>query len=61
MTVTAKGAVLNQLVAPIIIKTLGLDPDALEAAGKEQISVLPFLIERRSITRFPATDQFQFI
>jgi Type I phosphodiesterase / nucleotide pyrophosphatase len=35
--------VLNQQVAPTIIKTLGFDPNQLQAVKKEQISVLPFL------------------
>lgn len=35
--------VLNQQVAPTIIKALGLNPDDLEAVQKEQIHVLPFL------------------
>jgi len=38
-----KSAVLNQQVAPTIIKALGLDPSDLEAVRKEQIPVLPFL------------------
>jgi hypothetical protein len=38
-----KSQVLNQQVAPTIIKALGLDPDELEAVRKEQIHVLPFL------------------
>ena len=42
-----KSAVLNQQVAPTIIKALGLDPDELEAVRKEQISVLPFLFKGR--------------
>jgi Type I phosphodiesterase / nucleotide pyrophosphatase len=40
-----KSAVLNQQVAPTIIKALGLDPDSLEAVRKEQIPVLPFLFK----------------
>ena len=40
-----KSSVLNQQVAPTIIKALGLDPDKLEAVRKEQISELPFLFE----------------
>jgi hypothetical protein len=40
-----KTSVLNQQVAPTIIKALGLDPNKLEAVRKEQISVLPFLFE----------------
>ena len=40
---TVKSAVLNQQVAPTIIKALGLDPNELEAVKKEQIHVLPFL------------------
>ena len=35
--------VLNQQVAPTIIKALGFDPNQLEAVKKEQITVLPFL------------------
>jgi hypothetical protein len=35
--------VLNQQVAPTIIKALGFDPSQLEAVKKEQITVLPFL------------------
>jgi hypothetical protein len=35
--------VLNQQVAPTIIKALGFDPTQLEAVKKEQIAVLPFL------------------
>ena len=35
--------VLNQQVAPTIIKALGFDPNQLEAVKKEQIAVLPFL------------------
>jgi hypothetical protein len=40
-----KSAVLNQQVAPTIIKALGLDPENLEAVRKEQIPVLPFLFK----------------
>ncbi len=40
-----KSAVLNQQVAPTIIKALGLNPDELEAVRKEQIAVLPFLFD----------------
>jgi Type I phosphodiesterase / nucleotide pyrophosphatase len=40
-----KSAVLNQQVAPTIIKALGLNPDELEAVVKEQIPVLPFLFK----------------
>jgi hypothetical protein len=40
-----KSAVLNQQVAPTIIKALGLNPDDLEAVRKEQIPVLPFLFK----------------
>jgi Type I phosphodiesterase / nucleotide pyrophosphatase len=40
-----KSSVLNQQVAPTIIKALGLDPEDLEAVRKEQISVLPFLFK----------------
>jgi len=42
-----KSAVLNQQVAPTIIKALGLDPEELEAVRKEQIPVLPFLFKGR--------------
>jgi hypothetical protein len=40
---TVKTPVLNQQVAPTIIKALGLDPNELEAVKKEQIQTLPFL------------------
>jgi Type I phosphodiesterase / nucleotide pyrophosphatase len=40
---TVKSAVLNQQVAPTIIKALGFDPNELEAVKEEQIHVLPFL------------------
>lgn len=40
---TVKSAVLNQQVAPTIIKALGIDPNELEAVREEQIHVLPFL------------------
>jgi hypothetical protein len=40
---TVKTAVLNQQVAPTIIKALGYDPTELQGAKQEQISVLPFL------------------
>jgi hypothetical protein len=40
-----KSAVLNQQVAPTIIKALGLNPEDLEAVRKEQIPVLPFLFK----------------
>jgi hypothetical protein len=40
---TIKAAVLNQQVAPTIIKALGFDPNELEAVKQEQIHVLPFL------------------
>jgi arylsulfatase A-like enzyme len=40
-----RSPVLNQQVAPTIIKALGLDPESLEAVRKEQISVLPFLFK----------------
>jgi hypothetical protein len=39
-----KTPVLNQQVAPTIIKVLGFDPDQLQAVQKEQINVLPFLL-----------------
>jgi Type I phosphodiesterase / nucleotide pyrophosphatase len=38
-----KTPVLNQQVAPTILKLLGLDPDQLDAVRKEQITVLPFI------------------
>jgi Type I phosphodiesterase / nucleotide pyrophosphatase len=38
-----KTPVLNQQVAPTIIKALGFDPNQLEAVKKEQINPLPFL------------------
>lgn len=40
---TVKTAVLNQQVAPTIIKALGFNPSDLEAVQQEQIHVLPFL------------------
>ena len=40
-----KSKVLNQQVAPSIIKALGLDPNDLQAVRKEQIPVLPFLFK----------------
>jgi Type I phosphodiesterase / nucleotide pyrophosphatase len=40
---TVKTPVINQQVAPTIIKALGFDPNQLEAVKKEQIAVLPFL------------------
>jgi Type I phosphodiesterase / nucleotide pyrophosphatase len=40
---TVKTPVINQQVAPTIIKALGFDPSQLEAVKKEQIAVLPFL------------------
>jgi hypothetical protein len=40
---TIKSAVLNQQVAPTIIKALGYNPGELQAVQQEQISVLPFL------------------
>jgi Type I phosphodiesterase / nucleotide pyrophosphatase len=39
-----KTPVLNQQVAPTIIKALGFDPNQLQAVQKEQINVLPFLL-----------------
>jgi Type I phosphodiesterase / nucleotide pyrophosphatase len=42
-----KSSVLNQQVAPTIIKALGLDPQDLQAVRKEQIAVLPFLFKGR--------------
>jgi arylsulfatase A-like enzyme len=50
-----KSAVSNQQVAPTIIKALGLDPDDLEAARREQIAALPFLFKGQvdnSVTPF---------
>ena len=41
-----KTPVLNQQVAPTMLRALGLDPNALEAVRKEQIQVLPFVFER---------------
>ena len=41
-----KTPVLNQQVAPTILKVLGLDPSALEAVRREQIQILPFIFER---------------
>ncbi|MGD0504499.1 MAG: alkaline phosphatase family protein [Steroidobacteraceae bacterium] len=38
-----KSKVLNQQVAPTIVKALGLNPNDLQAVVKEQIPVLPFL------------------
>jgi hypothetical protein len=43
-----KSQVLNQQVAPTIIKALGLDPDDLEAVRNEQIPVLPFLFKGKA-------------
>ena len=40
-----KTPVLNQQVAPTILRALGLDPDALEAVRQERITVLPFIFE----------------
>jgi Type I phosphodiesterase / nucleotide pyrophosphatase len=40
---TVKTPVINQQVAPTIIKALGFDPNQLEAVKKEQITTLPFL------------------
>jgi hypothetical protein len=40
---TIKTPVLNQQVAPTILKALGFDPNELEAVKAEQIPVLPFL------------------
>lgn len=42
---TIKTSVLNQQVAPTILRVLGLDPDALDAVRMERIHVLPFLFE----------------
>lgn len=41
-----KTPVLNQQVAPTILRALGLDPNALEAVRREQVPVLPFIFER---------------
>ena len=38
-----KTQVLNQQVAPTIIKALGFNPNELQAVKAEQIQVLPFL------------------
>jgi hypothetical protein len=43
---TIKTPVLNQQVAPTILKALGFDSDALDAVRAERIHVLPFLFER---------------
>lgn len=40
---TARSVVLNQQVAPSIIKALGYNPSELDAVRAEQIDVLPFL------------------
>ena len=40
-----KTPVLNQQVAPTILRALGIDPDQLDAVRKEQISVLPFFFQ----------------
>jgi len=40
-----KTPVLNQQVAPTILRALGIDPDQLDAVRKERIPVLPFLFE----------------
>jgi hypothetical protein len=40
---TVKTQVINQQVAPTIIKALGFDPNQLQAVQKEQTTVLPFL------------------
>jgi len=40
---TVKTQVLNQQVAPTIIKALGFNPNELQAVKTEQIQVLPFL------------------
>jgi Type I phosphodiesterase / nucleotide pyrophosphatase len=40
---TIKTPVLNQQVAPTIIKALGYNPSELQAVQQEQINVLPFL------------------
>ena len=41
-----KSAVLNQQVAPTIIKALGYDPYELQAVQKERIPVLPFVFDK---------------
>jgi arylsulfatase A-like enzyme len=41
-----KTPVSNQQVAPTILKALGLDPNALDAVRKEQITVLPFFFHK---------------
>jgi hypothetical protein len=38
-----KTPVTNQQVAPSILRSLGLNPNALEAVQKEDTQVLPFL------------------
>ena len=40
-----KTPVLNQQVAPTILRALGIDPAQLDAVRKEHISVLPFFFE----------------
>jgi arylsulfatase A-like enzyme len=46
---TVESAVLNQQVAPTIIKALGFDPNQLQAVQQEQINVLPFLFNALGI------------
>jgi Type I phosphodiesterase / nucleotide pyrophosphatase len=46
---TVKSAVLNQQVAPTIVKALGFDPNQLQAVQQEQINVLPFLFNASGI------------
>ena len=46
---TVKSAVLNQQVAPTIIKALGFDPNQLQAVQQERIDVLPFLFNGSGI------------
>jgi hypothetical protein len=41
-----KSAVLNQQVAPTIIKALGFDPSELQAVQKERIPALPFVFDK---------------
>lgn len=40
-----KTQVLNQQVAPTILRALGINPNQLDSVRKEQISVLPFFFE----------------
>jgi hypothetical protein len=42
--ITVKTPVSNQQVPATILKVLGIDPNELQAVGKEQVHVLPFLL-----------------